>query len=135
MEADRTEESRVDEVLRILGIEEIADRQAVGLPLGQLRRLEVGRALAGDPSVILLDEPSSGLDAQETALLASAVSRAREDRGVAAVLVEHDVDLVLGLADKVYVFDFGTMIASGPPDVIRDDPKVQAAYIGTETVQ
>ena len=132
---DRTEESRVDEVLRILGIEEIADRQAVGLPLGQLRRLEVGRALAGDPSVILLDEPSSGLDAQETALLASAVSRAREDRGVAAVLVEHDVDLVLGLADKVYVLDFGTMIASGPPDVIRDDPKVQAAYIGTETVQ
>ncbi len=132
---DRNEDRRVSEILGALGIRDIAERRAVGLPLGIVRRVEVARALAGNPTVLLLDEPSSGLDANETALLAAAISQARDEHGVAAVLVEHDVDLVLGLADRVYVLDFGTMIAAGLPDEIRSDPKVQAAYIGTEVIQ
>jgi ABC-type branched-subunit amino acid transport system ATPase component len=131
---DPEEERRVDELLRVLGLASVSNRRTVVLPLGLLRRVEVGRALAGDPQVILLDEPSSGLDVHETALLADAIQRARNEWGVATVLVEHDVELVLTLADRVYVLDFGIMIADGPPDVVRNDPAVQAAYIGTEEV-
>lgn len=129
---DRAEEERIDEIMRMLGIADVAERRAAGLPLGLLRRVEVGRALAGDPSVILLDEPSSGLDTIETAILASAIRRTTDEKGIACVLVEHDVDLVLGLADRVHVLDFGQMIATGTPEEIRENPKVQAAYIGTE---
>jgi len=96
--------------------------------------VEVGRALATDPVVILLDEPSSGLDVHETEQLAATLRTARDQRGVALVLVEHDLDLVLGMCDRVDVLDFGEMIASGPPEVIREDPTVRAAYIGDEAL-
>jgi ABC-type branched-subunit amino acid transport system ATPase component len=127
-----TEDQRVDELLGALGLTEVAERPASSLPLGTGRLVEVGRALATDPLVILLDEPSSGLDVHETEQLAAALVRAREQRGVALVLVEHDLDLVLGMSDVVNVLDFGRMIATGPPEVIRADPAVKAAYIGDE---
>ncbi|HEY2427587.1 MAG TPA: ABC transporter ATP-binding protein [Acidimicrobiales bacterium] len=126
------ERDRVEELLRTLGLEAVAGRPARSLPLGTGRLVEVGRALATDPLVILLDEPSSGLDVHETAQLAAALVRAREERGVALVLVEHDLDLVLGMSDVVNVLDFGRMIATGAPDEVRADPKVRAAYIGDE---
>jgi len=126
------ERDRVGELLRSLGLEAVAERPASSLPLGTGRLVEVGRALATDPLVILLDEPSSGLDVHETEQLASALVRAREERGVALVLVEHDLDLVLGMSDVVNVLDFGRMIAVGPPEAIRADPAVKAAYIGDE---
>jgi len=128
------ERDRVDELLRVLGLTGVAERPARTLPLGTGRLVEVGRALATDPAVILLDEPSSGLDVHETEQLASTLRRARDERGVALVLVEHDLDLVLGLSDVVSVLDFGIMIASGTPEEIRADPRVRAAYIGDEAV-
>jgi ABC-type branched-subunit amino acid transport system ATPase component len=131
---DPDEDRRVNELMRALGLADVSERRTVVLPLGLLRRVEVGRALAGDPAVILLDEPSSGLDIHETALLAEAIVRARSEWGVAAVLVEHDVELIMALADEVSVLDFGTIIAQGLPEDVRRNPAVQAAYIGTEEI-
>jgi branched-chain amino acid transport system ATP-binding protein len=126
------EQTRVDQLLDALGLTPIADRPARALPLGTGRLVEVGRALATDPEVILLDEPSSGLDVHETEQLAATLRRARDEHGVALVLVEHDLDLVLGLSDVVNVLDFGIMIATGTPSEVRADPRVRAAYIGEE---
>jgi branched-chain amino acid transport system ATP-binding protein len=126
------EQARVDQLLGVLGLTPVADRPARALPLGTGRLVEVGRALATDPSVILLDEPSSGLDVHETEQLAATLRRARAEQGVALVLVEHDLDLVLGLSDVVTVLDFGILIATGTPAEVRADPRVRAAYIGEE---
>jgi branched-chain amino acid transport system ATP-binding protein len=130
--ADETR--RVGELLTVLGLADVADRPARTLPLGTGRLVEVARALATDPAVILLDEPSSGLDVHETEQLATTLTRARASHDVALVLVEHDLDLVLGMSDVVHVLDFGRMIASGTPAAIRDDPRVRAAYIGDEAI-
>jgi branched-chain amino acid transport system ATP-binding protein len=129
---EAVERERVGDLLAVLGLEAVADRAARSLPLGTGRLVEVGRALATDPAVILLDEPSSGLDVHETDQLAVTLRRARQERGVALVLVEHDLDLVLGMSDVVNVVDFGVMIATGTPEAIRTDPRVRAAYIGDE---
>ena len=128
------ERTRVDELLGVLGLTPVAERPARALPLGTGRLVEVGRALATDPVVILLDEPSSGLDVHETEQLAATLRRARGEQGVALVLVEHDLDLVLGLSDVVNVLDFGINIATGTPSEVRADPRVRAAYIGEEEV-
>jgi ABC-type branched-subunit amino acid transport system ATPase component len=122
----------VGKLLSLLGLTPVADRPARALPLGTGRLVEVGRALATDPAVILLDEPSSGLDVDETEQLAATLRRARAEHGVALVFVEHDLDLVLGLSDVVNVLDFGIMIATGTPSAVRADPAVRAAYIGEE---
>lgn len=129
---DAQEDATVDGLLDSLGLGEVAGQLADALPLGTGRLVEVGRALAAEPDVVLLDEPSAGLDEHETELLADALRRARHGSTVAFLLVEHDVDLVLGLSDHVYVLDFGRCIASGAPDGIRSDPAVRAAYLGTE---
>jgi branched-chain amino acid transport system ATP-binding protein len=129
-----SEDARVNELLGVLGLDPVSERPARTLPLGTGRLVEVGRALATDPAVILLDEPSSGLDVHETEQLAVTLRRARADQGVALVLVEHDLDLVLGLSDVVNVLDFGIMIATGTPAEVRADPRVRAAYIGDAEV-
>jgi branched-chain amino acid transport system ATP-binding protein len=90
----------------------------------------VGRALAAEPRIVLLDEPTSGLGSHETEQLSTTLRAVRDERDVAIVLVEHDVELVLSLADAVTVLDFGKVIADGPPELIRTDAKVQAAYLG-----
>ncbi len=118
-------------MLELLGLGPVADRPAVELPLGTGRLIEVGRALATEPTVVLLDEPSSGLDAHETTQLADALVRVREERGTAFVLVEHNVELVLELSARVTVLDFGRVLAEGTPDQIRSSTEVQAAYLGT----
>lgn len=129
--APATERERVDDVLDSLGLAQIQHRPASGLPLGLARRVELARSLAREPRVLLLDEASSGLDAAETEELAS-VLRQTVRGGVSLLIVEHDVDLVLDLAGRVYVLDFGTLIAAGPPAEIRKDPKVRAAYLGAQ---
>jgi ABC-type branched-subunit amino acid transport system ATPase component len=128
------EQERVDRLLQNLGLTHVQHQPANSLPLSTARLVEVGRAPAGAPKVVLFDEPSSGLDSRETEQLASVLLRACQDEGVALVLVEHDFELVLGLSDRVDVLDFGRRIASGTPAGIRSDPVVQAAYIGTERV-
>jgi ABC-type branched-subunit amino acid transport system ATPase component len=126
--ADETE--RVDSLLELLSLTHVADAQVDGLPLGTTRLVEVGRALATSPSVVLLDEPSAGLDHRETAQLSDALSRTVANERISMLLVEHDVAMVLGLSSHVFVLDFGELLAQGPPEVIRNDPKVKAAYLG-----
>lgn len=128
----KEEDERVDGLLDALRLGDLRHRKASGLSLGTSRLLEVARALAVEPEVLMLDEPSSGLDVRETGELAETLMRVVEERGLSLLLVEHDVDLVLGMCDTVNVLDFGVMIASGPPDAIRDDPAVRAAYLGEE---
>ena len=131
--AGSAETSRVDALIDALGLSHIAGRVATGLPLGVCRLVEVGRALAAEPAVLLLDEASSGLDVTETAELTATLTRITAERGISVLLVEHDVDLVFELSDTVYVLDFGRLIAQGPPAEIRENPAVRAAYLGEES--
>lgn len=124
------EEEAVEEILALLGLEAVADRPALAIPLGTGRLLEVARALASEPTVMLLDEPSSGLDVHETQQLGEALRRVRAERGTAFVLVEHNVEFVLNLSDRITVLDFGKLLLEGTPDEIRTSPEVQAAYFG-----
>ena len=125
------EDETVDGILTLLGLADVAEQPVTLLPLGTGRIVEIGRALATGPRVVLLDEPTSGLDVHESEQLASALRRARDDRGIAFVLVEHDVELVLDLSERVTVLDFGRVIATGAPAEIRASAAVQAAYLGT----
>jgi branched-chain amino acid transport system ATP-binding protein len=108
----------------------LADRPAESLPIGQQRSLQVARALAAQPTLLLLDEPASGLRERERAHLAELIRRLRE-RGLTILLVEHDVRLVTTLSDRITVLDLGRVIAEGTPATIRADPAVIAAYLGT----
>ena len=126
------EEARVDHLVDLLGLTSVAKTPASVLPLGTARRVEVARALATGPSVVLLDEPSSGLDGHETSQLGSALRTVVEEEHVSLLLVEHDVAMVLGLSSEVAVLDFGVRIAYGSPDQIRNDPQVRAAYLGDD---
>jgi ABC-type branched-subunit amino acid transport system ATPase component len=123
-----------DELLDTLGLAPYANRLAGALPLGTARLVEIGRALAGTPRVVLLDEPSSGLDSAESEILSAALRRVRDGSAVAFVLVEHDVELVMSLSDRIDVLDFGASIGSGTPKEIRDDPRVRRAYLGDPPV-
>jgi len=125
------EDDTIDGILELLGLTRIAPVPAATVPLGTGRLVEIARALATRPRVLLLDEPSSGLDANETAALAGVLATLRRERGISLVLVEHNVEMVLGLADIVTVLDFGRPIAHGTPGQVRTDPAVQAAYLGT----
>jgi ABC-type branched-subunit amino acid transport system ATPase component len=127
------EDKRVDGLMGSLGLSGVAHAPVASLPLGMLRLVELGRALAAEPSVLLLDEPSSGLDTAETADVVGVLRRSVAERGVSLLLVEHDVALVMELCEYIYVLDFGSLIAQGTPDQIRRDPAVRSAYLGTET--
>jgi branched-chain amino acid transport system ATP-binding protein len=126
------EKERVDHLIELLGLQGVAHTAASALPLGTARRVEVARALATGPSIVLLDEPSSGLDGHETAQLGAALRTVVEEEHVSLLLVEHDVAMVLGLSSEVAVLDFGVRIAYGTPDEIRNDPAVRAAYLGDD---
>lgn len=128
------EREAVDGLLAALGLEAVADRPASSLPLGTGRLVEVARAVASDPRVLLLDEPSSGLDVHETGQLARMLAQLRADHGVALLLVEHNVELVLDLADRVTVLDFGKVIAEDTPASIRTSTAVQSAYLGSGAI-
>ena len=130
--AGEQENTRVDALMDLLGITGLARRDVSSLPLGLSRLVEVGRALATGPKVVLLDEPSSGLDAVETDRLSAALLRVQDLGHVSFLLVEHDVAMVLGLSESVFVLDFGSLIATGTPEEIRVDPAVKAAYLGDE---
>jgi ABC-type branched-subunit amino acid transport system ATPase component len=129
---DKEEQARVDGLLDLLLLTPFANQLADSLPLGTSRLVEVGRALAVGPTVILLDEPLAGLDAHEAERLAAALKRTVEEEKVALLLVEHDVGMVLSLSSHIYVLDFGSLIAQGPPEQVRTDPAVRAAYLGDE---
>ena len=113
-----------------LGLQAVADRRVESLSLGVGRLVEIGRAVMIRPKLLLLDEPSSGLDRQETEWLASTLHVVQRERGIALLLVEHDIELVRNLVERVFVLDFGTLIASGPTESVFADASVRKAYLG-----
>jgi branched-chain amino acid transport system ATP-binding protein len=130
----KLETERVDGLLELLGLTHIAKTQVSVLPLGLARLVEVARALATHPRVVLLDEPLSGLDAHATEELMAAFERvvSSSEEGLSLVMVEHDVASVLALSSKIFVLNFGQLIAQGTPDQVRTDPAVRDAYLGDE---
>jgi branched-chain amino acid transport system permease protein len=130
--ASPNEDERVDGLLTLLGLGPIAERDVSGLPAGLTRLVEIGRALAMSPKMVLMDEPTAGLDPEESMHVGLALRRIVDETSTAILLVEHDLDLVLRVSDRVYVLDFGVIIASGLPAEVRADAAVKKAYLGIE---
>jgi branched-chain amino acid transport system ATP-binding protein len=128
--ADRHEAERVDHVLAMLRLYSMSDMPVSGLPLGTCRLVEVARAVATSPKIVLLDEPASGLSTEERAELSQALADLVADSSVSILLVEHDIDMVMRLSHQVFVLNFGLNIASGSPKEVRENPAVQDAYLG-----
>ncbi|MDQ1748782.1 MAG: branched-chain amino acid transport system ATP-binding protein [Frankiaceae bacterium] len=128
--AESAAEETCRRVVDLLGLQEIADRSAAGLPFGTLRRVEFARALVSGAPLVMLDEPASGLDDTETKLFADVLLQARDELDLSVLLIEHDVHMVTSTSDYIYVLDRGQIIASGRPEEITKNPAVIAAYLG-----
>ena len=118
------------DLLKIFHLEEEAHEVAKNLPYGKQRRLEIARALATEPKLLLLDEPAAGMNPSETAELTETIRRIRDEFNIAVLLIEHDMSLVMGICEGIAVLNFGRIIAKGTPDEIRDNPQVIEAYLG-----
>ncbi len=118
------------ELLRVVGLEDVKDELATSLPYGKQRRLEIARALATEPQLLLLDEPAAGMNPQETLELAEFIREIRVKFHKTVLLIEHHMDLVMDIADRIYVLDFGKLIAQGTPDEIQNNERVIDAYLG-----
>ena len=119
-------------LLNKVGLAELKDEKATSLPYGRQRRLEIARALATNPKLLLLDEPAAGMNPQETDDLAAFIRQIREDFQLTIFLIEHHMDLVMDISDRIYVIDFGKRIATGVPSEIQDNPDVIKAYLGVD---
>jgi branched-chain amino acid transport system ATP-binding protein len=131
----RTEEQDIREkaleTMELLGIAHLADANAVSLSYGQQRSVELARALAASPSLLLLDEPAAGLNMRETADMAGLIAKIRE-RGITVLIVEHDMSLVMNISDEIVVLSYGEKIADGAPRAVRNNPEVIRVYLGEE---
>jgi branched-chain amino acid transport system ATP-binding protein len=134
--ASRREEKQIVEdsyrMLEKIGLTRYVNEFAKNLPYGAQRRLEIARALATEPFILLLDEPAAGMNAQETKELDELIVRIRDQEKVSILLIEHDMKLVMSLSDRIYVVDYGKRIAEGSPQTIKNDPAVIKAYLGEE---
>ena len=127
---EKKQREEVMELLRIVGLEDVKDELATSLPYGKQRRLEIARALATDPTLLLLDEPAAGMNPQETLELAEFIKEIRTKFHKTVLLIEHHMDLVMDIADRIYVLDFGSLIARGTPAEIQNNERVIDAYLG-----
>jgi len=130
----REEEEKVIEdslvILKKLGLEKHANEAASSLPYGAQRLLEIARAMATEPQLLLLDEPAAGMNPQETRRLDDTITRIRDEEGITILLIEHDMSLVMSLSERIYVLDYGKLIAEGNPTEVKANPAVVKAYLG-----
>ncbi len=127
---EAAQRNEVEKLLKILGLYEVKDELCTSLPYGLQRRLEIGRALATKPQLLLLDEPAAGMNPQETAELTAFIKQIRDDFHLTVFMIEHHMDLVMDISDRIYVLNFGALIASGIPEEIQNNPEVINAYLG-----
>lgn len=129
---ERAVQKRTMELLDLVGLADDANEMATSLPYGKQRRLEIARALATQPNLLLLDEPAAGMNPKETEDLTDFVAKLRKDFGLAILLIEHHMQIVMDISDRIYVLDHGLTIASGTPMAIQNDPAVITAYLGVD---
>lgn len=132
LKEERENREKTMELLRMVGLESSANEISSSLPYGKQRRLEIARALATEPSLLLLDEPAAGMNPQETDDLSDFVRQIKEDFDLTVLVIEHHMDLVMQISDRIYVLDFGKLIAEGTPEEIRNNPHVISAYLGEQ---
>ena len=130
LKEEKKQRAEVERLLKILGLYEVKDEMCTSLPYGLQRRLEIARALATKPQLLLLDEPAAGMNPQETAELTEFIRRIRDEFNLTVCMIEHHMDLVMDISDRIYVLNFGALIASGIPEEIQNNPEVISAYLG-----